>query len=353
MPKPALLTRVFYTRWIFKLICYILDIVASKVLFCDTLVFYLLAKMYIANFDRNAREKYVELFDKTNRQKAADHLDSETESSSSSEIVDWENASIVSRNKRFPHTILRSFHSVDSSLQFWQDGGQPSDQPQSCNMLFLTGMPGEPDPTNAWKFLLVGKPSLAPADWELPEFSDSRAWDNIALPGHWQLQGYDMPIYTNTVYPFRFDPPRARRDGPWSATDCDTFLGGTEAGTPITEEVGENATGLYRRTFTLPSDWNPVPVSISTDSNSEENPAVKKDHRGDRIFLVFEGVDSAFQVFVDGIFVGYSQDSCLPAEFDITDILCSLESSRGEGAGAGSKTAAPVEHTVSCMVMRW
>lgn len=344
--------------------------------------------MYIANFDRNAREKYVELFDKNNRQKAADHSDIESdESTCTTENVDWENANIVSRNKRFPHTILRSFQSIDASLQFWQNGGQPIDQLKSCNMLFLTGMPGEPDPTNAWKFLLVGKPSQAPSDWELPEFSDSREWDNIALPGHWQLQGYDMPIYTNTVYPFRFDPPRARRDGPWSATDCDTFLGGTKVGTPINEEVGENATGLYRRTFTLPDDWNPQPIavpvpvtaSLSTDPVSQEDShppssssaagmrggtdsksnskSQKQKQSRDRIFLVFEGVDSAFQVFVDGIFVGYSQDSCLPAEFDITDILCSMErgsnSEDDEGKEKMGQESSPVVHTVSCMVMRW
>ena len=43
--------------------------------------------------------------------------------------------------------------------------------------------------------------------------------------GHWQLQGYDIPIYTNTVYPFAFDPPRARRNGSWVMTACDLGLG--------------------------------------------------------------------------------------------------------------------------------
>lgn len=346
-PKPDFLTRLFYKRWIFKIICYVLDILTSKVLFCDTLVFWILTKIYIANFDRNAREKCVELFDQNSRQKVAEHTNLDSVDVDNTEIVDWENASIVARNKRFPHTILRSFHSIESSLQFWGNGGRPSDQVQTCNMLFLTGLPGEPDPTNAWKFLLVGKPSEAPANWELPEFSDSQGWDNIALPGHWQLQGYDMPIYTNTVYPFRFDPPRARRDGPWSTTDCDTFIGGTDAGTPISEDAGENATGLYRRTFVLPSGWSPQPVlnGGSADTNSTNN----TNNGRDRIFLVFEGVDSAFQVFVDGIFVGYSQDSCLPAEFDVTDILWSLEDSKELGSTGGKA----VEHTVSCMVMRW
>ena len=43
--------------------------------------------------------------------------------------------------------------------------------------------------------------------------------------GHWQLQGYDIPLYTNTSYPFAFDPPRARRNGTWVMTACDLGLG--------------------------------------------------------------------------------------------------------------------------------
>ena len=328
--------RLFYNRWLFRIICYLLNIIATRVLFCDKLLFWLLTIIYIKYFDYISRNKDIKYFHNQKVIKNKNDDGTTTNNDDDNDVVDWENPKIVSRNKRFPHTILRSFRSIESALQFWEKGGQLNDQVKTCNVMYLTGLPGEPDPTNAWKFLLIGKPSHAPSNWTLPEYSDCKMWDNIALPGHWQLQGYDMPIYTNTVYPFRFDPPRARRDGPWSTTECDTFLGGTPAGAPICEEVGENATGLYRRSFSVPSDWNPQPLSSSLDES------IKGTSSKDRIFLVFEGVDSAFQVYVDGIFVGYSQDSCLPAEFDITDIICSGENSVGVS-----------EHTLSCMVMRW
>ena len=52
-------------------------------------------------------------------------------------------------------------------------------------------------------------------------------WRPMRMPSHWQLEGYDVPIYTNTGYPFEFDPPYVRRTGKWTLTDCDTGLGGT------------------------------------------------------------------------------------------------------------------------------
>lgn len=93
------------------------------------------------------------------------------------------------------------------------------------------------------------------------------------------------------------------------------------------DAVGVNATGLYRHAFFLPEDW--------------ENEEVEGNCN--RYFLVFEGVDSAFLVWLDGKYVGYSQDSCLPAEFDITDIL--VES--------GFDETGSFSHLLSCQVMRW
>jgi beta-galactosidase len=142
----------------------------------------------------------------------------------------------------------------------------------------------------------------------------------VQLPAHWQLQGYDVPIYTNTTYPFVFNPPYVRRTGDVRVTDCDAGIGGTlETKQQISpKEPGENATGLYRRSFSLPANW--------------------QGDGSDRFFLVFEGVDSCLHVWLDGTYVGYSQDSCLPAEFDVTDAL---------KGGSGK------EHIVVCQVMRW
>ena len=119
-----------------------------------------------------------------------------------------------------------------------------------------------------WKFRLYENPESAPKDFYRPEF-DEKGWDTIPVPSNWQMLGYDKPIYVNVRYPFHADPPRVPHD--W------------------------NPTGLYRRKFIIPEEWF-----------------------GKQIFLVFDGVDSAFYVWVNGHLVGYSQDSRLPAEFNIT-----------------------------------
>jgi hypothetical protein len=64
-------------------------------------------------------------------------------------------------------------------------------------------------------------------------------WRPMRMPSHWQLEGYDVPIYTNTGYPFEFDPPYVRRTGKWTLTDCDTGLGGTKVPscTPLNPKV--------------------------------------------------------------------------------------------------------------------
>jgi beta-galactosidase len=122
--------------------------------------------------------------------------------------------------------------------------------------------------SGTWKFHLAPRPEAVPAEFEQPTF-DASAWGEITVPGNWQLQGFDdIPIYTNVVYPF---PPNA----------------------PFVPE--ENPTGCYRLTFRVDPSW-----------------------QGRSIRLVFESVDSAFYVWVNGQKVGYSQDSRLPAEFDIT-----------------------------------
>jgi beta-galactosidase/beta-glucuronidase len=122
-----------------------------------------------------------------------------------------------------------------------------------------------------WKFRLVKNPKLAPKNFFRLNFKDSR-WDTIPVPSNWQMHGYDKPIYTNVQYPFPADPPRVPRD--------------------------DNPTGLYRRDFEIPKSW--------------------KDRQ---VFLVFDGVDSAFYVWINGKPVGYSEDSRLSAEFNITSYV--------------------------------
>jgi beta-galactosidase len=119
-----------------------------------------------------------------------------------------------------------------------------------------------------WKFHLAPCPEDVPLGFQKEEF-DVAGWADITVPGNWQLQGFDdIPIYTNVAYPFSPNPPFVPK---------------------------ENPTGCYRHVFSLDSSW------------LERS-----------IYLLFESVDSAFYLWVNGQEVGYSQDSRLPAEFDVT-----------------------------------
>lgn len=121
-----------------------------------------------------------------------------------------------------------------------------------------------------WKFNYCANPTEVQPGFEQEMCNDS-GWDNLEVPSNWQMQGYGRPNYTNVRYPFPIDPPFVPQDNP---------------------------VGLYRRTFDLPAGWE-----------------------GRRIFLVFEGVDSAFYAWVNGQKVGYSQGPHMPAEFDITNLV--------------------------------
>lgn len=132
-----------------------------------------------------------------------------------------------------------------------------------------------------WSFRWAPRPNDRPQGFEQPEY-DVSEWDSIVVPGNWQMQGYGTPIYTNTTYPFKKSPPRIMLDPPPHFTQCKL----------------RNPVGSYRRLFTLSKDWN------------------------DRqVFLLFGAVKSAFYVWINGSFVGYSQDSMSPAEFDVTQHL--------------------------------
>lgn len=119
-----------------------------------------------------------------------------------------------------------------------------------------------------WNFHHATTPLAAP-DPSAPKDGD---WTTIQVPGHWQLQGHGIPHYTNVQYPFPVCPPYAPT---------------------------ENPTGTYRRTFEIPPSW---------DSDSH-------------LRLRFDGVDSAYHVWLNGVLVGYAQGSRNPAEFDVTSFV--------------------------------
>lgn len=239
-------------------------------------------------------------------------------------VNEFSNPEIIGRNRRQMHHKSRSFLKLKDAKRYWHNKFYKISSP-SPDVMMLTGKAGMPDDEFCWKFKLVGDNDGYPFDdWVATNFSDE-TWLPVAMPGHWQLQGFDVPIYTNTVYPFTFDPPFAIRDGKWFMTACDAGLQKYEgsSGPLHSKEPSENAVGLYRKDFSLPSEW-------------------KKDIHNYRVFLVFEGAGSSLSVYLDGTYVGFSKDSCLPVEFDITDIVARNASSNVHHS-----------HLLAAKVTRW
>ncbi len=137
-----------------------------------------------------------------------------------------------------------------------------------------------------WKFSWVDNPAKRPADFFEAGFDDS-SWKTIPVPSNVELEGYGRPIYTNVQYPFG-EP------------------------TPPTIPGDYNPVSSYRRAFTVPENWD-----------------------GREIFLSFEGVNSFFTVWVNGVKAGYSKDSRTRATFDVTGLLH------------------PGENLVAVQVFRW
>lgn len=121
-----------------------------------------------------------------------------------------------------------------------------------------------------WRFSYASSPITAPSGFFEPDFSDEQ-WPTIPVPSNWQMYGYGRPHYSSCPYPFPIDPPHV----------------------PI-----ENPVGCYRHIFEVDEAW--------IDRH---------------IHLIFEGVDSAFHVWVNGQPAGYSQGSHLHSEFDITAFM--------------------------------
>ena len=128
-----------------------------------------------------------------------------------------------------------------------------------------------------WKISWAGNPGLRVRDFWTREYDDSR-WHEIDVPSCVELRGFGSPGYTNANYPFKREMPTIRnRD-----TGADDY----------------NPVSSYRRRFTVPASW--------------------KDRR---IILRFDGVYSAYYVWVNGKRAGYAEDSKLPSEFDVTGFV--------------------------------
>lgn len=177
---------------------------------------------------------------------------------------DWDNPTLLGRHKEAAHATLMPYATSAEALRAHRHASS------YCQVL-----------NGDWHFHWSPNPAAAPATFHQPAY-DSSAWATTAVPGNWQLQPgytekgvnrYDPPIYSNITYPFDI-----------------TNLPAVPA--------DENPTGCYRTHFTVPEAWH-----------------------GRQIFLTFDGVDSAFHLWVNGQAVGYSQDSRTPAEFNLTPYI--------------------------------
>jgi beta-galactosidase len=153
-------------------------------------------------------------------------------------VNDWENPLVVSRNTELPHATLVPYSSPEKAAA--------GDRFTSEYLQLLNGK---------WKFHWVSKPADRPVDFYKPETSVS-AWKDIDVPGNWQFQGFDVPIFLDEEYPFPANPPHIPHD--------------------------HNPVGSYRTEFVVPEIW-----------------------QGRKVYIHFDGVESAFYVWVNGRMVGY------------------------------------------------
>ena len=189
--------------------------------------------------------------------------------------------------KAFIITILTAVCSSASSQEHhdWEDNHVlqinreparayfiPFGEQQGDRLLSLNG---------TWKFRWTKTPETRVKDFWRTDFDDT-VWTTFTVPANWEVNGYGTPIYVSAGYPFKIDPPYVMRE---PKKDWTTY-----------EE--RNPTGQYRRSFMLPDSWT-----------------------NGQTFLRFEGVMSAFYVWINGERVGYSQGSMEPSEFNVTKFL--------------------------------
>ncbi len=170
---------------------------------------------------------------------------------------EWDNPGIIHVGTERPHATMMAYPTAELA--------RAGDRAGSPWFQLLNG---------DWKFHGSPRPADRPLDFYRPDFSDAD-WGYMPVPASWQMHGFDIPIYTNIIYPWPQDPKG-----------------------PPTPPYDFNPVGSYRVRFTVPAGWN-----------------------GRRVYLHFDGVDSCFYAWLNGTKLGYHEDSRTPAEFDITPHL--------------------------------
>jgi evolved beta-galactosidase subunit alpha len=168
-------------------------------------------------------------------------------------LREWENTALDHRNRLEARTYFKSFSNREKALL--------GENKYSHNYKMLNG---------SWKFVFLDAPEYSPEGF-FKDSCDDLNWDNIIVPGNWQLQGYGKMHYSDLWYNFPINPPYVPT---------------------------ENPTGIYRREFYLSDSWF-----------------------NNRIILRFNGVDSAFHLWINGKEAGYSKGARIQSEFDITDLV--------------------------------
>ncbi|MEL1240597.1 glycoside hydrolase family 2 TIM barrel-domain containing protein [Flavobacterium flavipallidum] len=167
---------------------------------------------------------------------------------------DWENPQLLDRGK---------IEGRSSFLLYSNEAELKGNDPRKS--LLYQSLNGD------WKFNIVKNPAQRPLDYYSENLDDSK-WNVIKVPSNWEMQGYDIPIYTNITYPFPKNPP---------------FIGGDY-----------NPVASYRRTFIVADSW-----------------------KDKEIILHFGSITGYAKVFLNGKELGMTKASKTPAEFNITSFL--------------------------------
>jgi beta-galactosidase len=171
----------------------------------------------------------------------------------------WESPEISGEGRLPMRSPLLPYASAEAALADLRAGAARRDVGRNPLCLSLDGK---------WRFSLAENPASVPGDFAAISFDDS-GWSSLAVPGTWTLQGFDKPHYTNVVMPFGNVPPSA--------------------------PASHNPTGLYRVSFALPPGWE-----------------------GRRVVLHVGGAESFLEAWCNGHRLGFSKDTRLHSEFDIT-----------------------------------
>ncbi|ADO49584.1 beta-galactosidase [[Enterobacter] lignolyticus] len=182
----------------------------------------------------------------------------------------------IRARRDWEHPGVTHWHRLDAHapMRSWRTPDAARDETASVSHRLLNG---------DWRFCFYPSPEAVPERWRSEDLPQAVA---MPVPANWQMHGFDTPIYTNVTYPIAVTPPTV---------------------------PAQNPTGCYSRQFEVDAQW------LASGQTR----------------IIFDGVNAAFHLWCNGRWIGYSQDSRLPAEFDLSEALC------------------PGENRLAVMVLRW